>query len=144
MKHLITYINEKLKITKDNINMNDDSFESLLYKLSEVLCNNEFDISKKSHLRAFITEMIFEEYLIELQNEENEDYQDLKYPNTDFTDIDEVLDFFIELIELEATCKIVQDKTSKSTVHWIHIYIDNSMVFSLRFKFKSYINYFIK
>ena len=138
MKTLSAYITEKLKITKNNVVDNDNSFESLLYKLSEVLFDNKFDISKD--LREFIDEIFSKEYIIELQNEENEDYQDLKYPNTDFADVDEILDFFEELINLEATYKIVQDTTSKFNKQWINIYIDNSIVFSLKCDFKSYIN----
>lgn len=138
MKTLSAYITEKLKITKNNVVDNDNSFESLLYKLSEVLFDNKFDISKD--LRGFIDEIFSKEYIIELQNEENEDYQDLKYPNTDFADVDEILDFFEELINLEATYKIVQDTTSKFNKQRINIYIDNSIVFSLKCDFKSYTN----
>ena len=112
--------------------------KSLLYKLSEVLFDNKFDISKD--LRKFIDEIFSKEYIIELQNEENENYQDLKYPNTDFADGDDILEFFEELIDLEATYKIVQDTTSKIGTQWINIYIDNSIVFSLRCNFKSYTN----
>ena len=142
MKTLTTYITEKLKITKNNVVDNDNSFESLLYKLSEVLSDNAFDISKKTHLRTFIDKLLNEEYLIELQNEENEDYQDLKYPNTDFADVDEILEFFEELINLEATYKIVP--YLKSNKYWVHIYINNSIIFSLKFNFKSYTHNFVK
>lgn len=138
MKTLSVYITEKLKITKNNVVDNDNSFESLLYKLSEVLFDNKFDISKDLH--AFIDKLVSEEYIIELQNEENKDYQDLKYPNTDFADVDEILEFFEELINLEATYKIVKDTTSKLNKQWINIYIDNSIVFSLKCDFKSYTN----
>lgn len=126
MKSIKNYITEKLKISKHK-NL-DNTFYSFLLKLSEIT-SFKLDITSEKSIHDFAKYLVYENIIIELQDEEsNIDY--LTYPNTDFFDIDELGKFFNELLENDANYDIT--KMSNNSI-WLHLYVDNEIVYSLKF-----------
>lgn len=125
MKSIKNYITEKLKISKHK-NL-DNTFYSFLLKLSEIT-SFKLDITSEKSIHDFAKYLVYENIIIELQNEESKiDY--LTYPNTDFFDIDELGKFFNELLENDANYDIT--KMSNNLI-WLHLYVDNEIVYSLK------------
>lgn len=125
MKSIKNYITEKLKISKNK--KLDNTFYSFLLKLSEIT-SFKLDITSEKSIHDFAKYLVYENIIIELQDEEsNIDY--LTYPNTDFFDIDELGKFFNELLENDANYDIT--KMSNNLI-WLHLYVDNEIVYSLK------------
>ncbi len=125
MKSIKNYITEKLKISKNK--KLDNTFYSFLLKLSEIT-SFKLDITSEKSIHDFTKYLVYENIIIELQDEESKiDY--LTYPNTDFFDIDELGKFFNELLENDANYDIT--KMSNNWI-WLHLYVDNEIVYSLK------------
>lgn len=143
MKHLTNYISEKLKITKNDLikSSEDNSFESFLYKLSEILFDNKYDITNDKDLNNLIENLFNDEYFFDWEYENKNKYH-LRYPQEDFIEVDEFVYFFKQLVEHNAIYKITKDPSSKER-QWLNIYINENLVFSIRCDFKDKLNKFI-
>lgn len=127
MKTLNSYIIERLKIGKQQ-DKRPDLFESYLIKLAE-LYNFDLDTNDEKSVNDFAKFLIYEEIIVELQNEENPSV-DMSYPNSDIIDMKEIEVFFNELLTNNVIYKL--SKLIDKKYMWISLYVKDELIYSFK------------